>query len=197
MARLAFVTLAPLGCLVLLGLGPRAVAGDLFHKSCAPDCNAQVIQLPAQDVVVETTRPRVVVQETKPLKRARAVAIEPTPFVATFFMPVVPAPAPAERATPEATRLGLAHQMEVNLLHLETARRANEAELAATQKVFDRMSTYMKSSASPAGDANVSSQIQDLCTRMERLERLVLLHSEALKLAVPKPPDMSKVPEGK
>src|SRR5262249_5415678 len=64
MARMASVPLAPLACLVLSGLPPKVLAGDLFRK-CTPDCNAQVIQLPAQQVIVETARPKVVVQETR------------------------------------------------------------------------------------------------------------------------------------
>jgi hypothetical protein len=78
--------------LALLGLGTRAEAGELFRKfsgHCDSSCGSQTIQLPAQKVVVETARPRVVVEETRVRERLPRVArVEAPPTVASFFVPM-------------------------------------------------------------------------------------------------------------
>jgi hypothetical protein len=174
MPRLASVPLALLSGLLLWGLGARSSAGDLFGKGA--DCNSQVVQLPAQQIVVETARPRVVVHETKLAKGVR-VAPDVAPFVATFYTPVLPSTTPQDGGS-----LMLAHQMEMSLMQLERARAANEAELAAAQRVFDRIARSLPPPSNGGrGDAATAAQVQELNARLERLERLVLLHGEVLQ----------------
>jgi hypothetical protein len=115
----------PVG-LVLLGLVPAARAGDLFHR-CQPDCGAgcstEVIKIPGHQVVVETARPQVVVNETRTVSRphhrfvtavapppvqavAPMQAFAPAPVVATIFTPMhlpMPAMAPLQMAPPPMT----------------------------------------------------------------------------------------------
>jgi hypothetical protein len=147
-----------------------------------------VIQLPAQQVVVETAQPHVIVQETKLAKHAKAVRVDAAaPFVATFFTPVLPQPSTAPTSADSAS-LSLAHQMEASLLQLEKVRAANAAEIEATQRVFDRISRSLQTGAGPGATAATASQLQELNTRLDRLERLVLLHSDVLKQIAPPPP---------
>src|SRR5689334_13868031 len=85
---------------VALGLGARADAGDLFfhrsHGDCGAGCNTEVVKLPAQQITVETVRPRVVVNETRcedhvrlgrPLMMGFAPPVMAAPMVATIYAP--------------------------------------------------------------------------------------------------------------
>ncbi len=94
--------------LVLFGLALPARAGDLFHRPCGGGCSTEVIKVPGNEIVVETARPQVIVNETRVVRprhvRAHAVApVAPVaplmaapPMVATIFtpmaLPVAPAP---------------------------------------------------------------------------------------------------------
>src|SRR5207249_4948418 len=88
------------GMTLLLALALRSDAG-WFHRCHSGDCVQQdVVRLPAQEVRVETTRPRVIVHETAVTERVRhgraLVGVQPAvpflatpaPVVATFFTPV-------------------------------------------------------------------------------------------------------------
>jgi hypothetical protein len=65
---------------LLVGIGTRAEAWDLLHR-CPSNCPSQTVQIPAQNITVETVAPRVVVQQT------RALAVVPAPMVASFYVP--------------------------------------------------------------------------------------------------------------
>jgi hypothetical protein len=162
-----------------LTAGGTASAGDFLH-SLGCGTPAQVIQLPAQNIVVETSRPRVHLEDTTPTvgkhgKRARF----DTPFVATILAPVGPAPSGADRA-PDS--LSLAHQVEYNLMLLHRAQAAQEAERQATQRALDRVSTALRDTA-PAGggDPSLAAQIKNLNDRLDRLEKLVKIQGAVLK----------------
>src|SRR4051794_32682901 len=74
------------GLSLLFGLTARTEAGDFFHRlhgDCNASCASQTVQLPAQQIVVEAPRPRVVVQDS-----IRLSSVAQPPVVASFFVPM-------------------------------------------------------------------------------------------------------------
>ena len=93
--RLRFAS--ALGMLLAIGIAPGALANDgilaRLHRHGHGDCeaNASVVHLPAQQIRIETSRPRVIVNEFSGTPRGRGYfpghAFAPLaggPFVATF-----------------------------------------------------------------------------------------------------------------
>ncbi len=108
----------PLAGLLLLGLALPAQAG--FFSPCKPDCCApttEVVRVPGHEIVVETARPQVVVNESRvvhakphrvvtavpvqqamPMQAVPMQAMAPAPMVATIFTPMAAAPLAAPLA---------------------------------------------------------------------------------------------------
>jgi hypothetical protein len=169
----------------LSGVG-AASAGEFLHHPLLNCGNpAQVVQLPAQNIVVETTRPRIVLQDTAPVGKHGKVARVETPFVATILAPVAPMP-PADARAADPTNLALAHQVEYSLMLLHRAQAAQEAERQATQRALDRVSQALRDTGvSPGGDpSSLAAQVKNLNERMDRLEKLVKIQSEVLRQQV-------------
>jgi hypothetical protein len=195
------------GVALLVGLVPRAGAWDLFHRSHG-DCNAQTVQIPAQQVVVETSRPRVVVQDTRPLRVSAAPAM-----VASFFVPM-PMNLGAvglasssnfeERASIplDFSALDAAHELERSQARVTAHLAIQEAQRQHIAGVMERVRASAAAAIPPAAAARTSTsstccddlktQLDNLNNRVERLELLVLTHDKAMRDPNVKRPDPAK-----
>jgi len=200
------------GLSLLVGLGARAEAGELFRKcfgDCGSSCGSQVIQLPSQQVVVETSRPRVVVEETRVEKPLRVSRVAATPVVGSFFMPmplhlgVVGAPlahslvedsSASRTLNLDSASLRMAHELELNRLHLDKLQAAHELDLRHVRNVMERVSapretalTPLKTTGTDSCCEDVKAQLKNLVTRVEKLEQLVSYHDKAIRAGVQVP----------
>jgi hypothetical protein len=190
------------GVALLLALGWRADAG-WFRKCIHGDCAQQdVVRLPAQEIRVETTRPRVIVHETAVRERVhggRAVApvvpfMAAPPVVATFYTPVVPIPETRFQETRiQETRISegsaafrAAQDLELQAMEAAKLRAAQRAELFHTDRLYQRLASSLcgpgqEGGGSAADLANLKAAIDQLARRLENVERLVITHDNALK----------------
>jgi hypothetical protein len=198
------------GFALFLGLTGRAGAWDLFHRCFHGGCAAQTVQIPAQQVVVETARPRVIVQETRPLRVAPVAA---APVVASFYMPMplsygmVGAPGgPTFEERREASSINLdspsmraAYALEESRLHMEKLQALYDTEVRHMQAVMQRAVAPPSGALTgprPAPPENcceeLRAQLKSLNDRVTALEQQVIYHDRAIRqdptLKVPPPP---------
>jgi hypothetical protein len=190
----------PLGRLVLLtfaclfGLGGPVRAGDFFRRLCHKDCNTEVVNLPAQQVVVETSRPRVIMQETV---RTHQVGVAAAPFVATIYAPMAMPVASfgtvglanvgGPTTLDTSTALSSLHNLEQQAVGIAKLRAAHEMELQAAQRVYERigaLSQGLGTSTTKATD--IAAELQKLTQRVDNLEKLVTIHDQALRANLPR-----------
>src|SRR5437588_7524579 len=89
----------------VLGSGTTASAGGFFRDHCCESdcCTHETVKLPAQKVIVENPRPRVLIEEAAPVERvervvrrsltaAPAMTTMAVPMVATIFTPMAALP---------------------------------------------------------------------------------------------------------
>jgi hypothetical protein len=179
-----------LSSLLLVGWGSLAQAGEFFRRLKHKDCNTEVVNLPAQHVVVETTRPRVIVQDTVRTDRLIAGA---APYVATIYtaaaLPLVGMPMTTGasgldyRRTGASAALDSLHELEHQAVEIAKMQAAHQLELQASQRVYDRVAALSASfAATPkASDADIRTELQKLTQRVDNLEKLVTIHNEAMK----------------
>jgi hypothetical protein len=152
---------------MMLSCGPASYtrAGDFFRK-CAPDsdCNTEVVKIPGHQIVVETARPQVVVNEARVAKPRKVVTttvqapvmtaapMMAAPMVATIFTPMA---LPAVHAAPltaapcaEKSALDAVHAMEANHLEIRKLQAARDLELQHANMALKRMSDSIQSSLS-------------------------------------------------
>jgi hypothetical protein len=158
-----------------------------------------VIKLPASQIVVEQSRPQVVVNETrvvhaKPHRIAAAptfavapapLALAPAPMVATIFTPMaMPAPMPPLSMAPcppcpeqvkARTALDALHDLEYHSLEVRKIQAVNNIEMQHAQEALKRMSSQLQSSLSQGSlSAGNGDAVQtELRAQVARLTDLV------------------------
>ncbi len=189
--------------LVVVAFSLKAEAsGGLFsrhHGDC--DANHSVVRLPAQQIRVETARPRIVVQESHFASRGRfafgasGVPFVPTgPIVASFLVP----PTVNQEARSSASNvLRAAQDLEAQAFEVNRLRAAHQAEINALDQVHQRIAGSIQrlsapppaASAPPAAGAtsteisNLTAEIEKLSKRISDVERLLLIHDDLLEKA--------------
>jgi hypothetical protein len=194
---------------LLLGLVTRAEAWHILHRCRDSACASQTVQIPAQQVVVETARPRVVVRDTRPIY---GTALAAPPVVASFFVPMplqvgtlgVPAPSGAEEresVTLDFSGLQAAHDLERSHARVAALQAIHDAQAKQIQAALERVAASTRESAQPAAARpalstqccdELKTQLQNLSRRVEALEQQVNYHDRAIRkdptLKIPEPP---------
>lgn len=162
--------LAPVGLGLAMALAPAARAGDLF-------CGHKLLGHHKKTAVAATVGGPVYMPVSAP-------PAAPAP-VATVGLAVTAA-GPVCEHNPLAT----AHEAEVAMVRHERAKAALRAEVEASQRILQRMtSTDCNSCPKPSGDltdiqrtlTELSASIQKLDTRLTAVEKLLLTHDAVLK----------------
>ncbi|MFO0948964.1 MAG: hypothetical protein U1D30_24145 [Planctomycetota bacterium] len=166
-----------------LSIGSTSAGGKHFQSGCSDDkCATEVIQLPAQRIVVETTRPNVIVNESRGHHRhGRAVApvaVQPflaTPMIAGPIMATVLAPqavATQEVRSPAPNPLRAIHQLEEQTFEINRMRAIQEAEIRETSRALQRASESLNLGMKGlSGNGEPSSQAaNETVTRLGALE---------------------------
>lgn len=179
-----------LGAFLLLCDMRSDASGGLFsrhHGDC--DANASTVRLPAQHIRIETSRPRVVVQESSAFRSHHRAFVpmvglmQAQPIVASFLV------APQEsRGFSTSNALQAAHNLELQALEVARVRAAQEAEAAAMNLVHQRiMANFSKPgqvtspAASTAELTQIKTEIEKLAKRIDHIEQLLIIHDEELK----------------
>jgi hypothetical protein len=182
------------GLALLLGLAAPARAWDLFHR-CRGDCGSQTVNLPGQQIVVERTAPRVIVQDTRPLRVTNFAA---PPVVASFFVPMplslgtvgVQPPGGVEdreSVTLDFAGLQAAHDLERSQARALALQAIHEAQAKHVQAAMERVAAIARESASPKSTPSakccddLNQQLKNLVNRVEQLEQLVDKHDKAIR----------------
>jgi hypothetical protein len=195
-----------IGLALLTGPLAPATAGPFFRKPCS-DCATEVVKLPAQQIVVEATRPRVVVNETRvekvgvarvgavPLMTAPVVAA--APVVATIYTPaaVGVAPVGADVPVPErSAQLTHLHEAEHHALQAAKHRAALEVERQRLDATYKRLGAILGEAAEPCKPCDkktpsdiqaINEELRKLNEKLTNLERLVHTHDNAFRTILP------------
>lgn len=175
--------------------GPRLEADGLLkrHLHHGDADQSTTVRLPAQNIRIETTSPRVFVNQSAGHHRARGfvsagpafLPVSNAPFVATF-LPMTVNPGGAQNLA-SSNALDAVHALERQ--HLEVARQ--KAALAAEMNLLDRTAQRVHSNITASGSASFTGQstssddvrkaIEDLSKRISDVERLLIVHDNILK----------------
>ena len=177
----------------------QAEAGDWFRRGHG-DCNKEVVRLPAQEIRVETSRPRVIVSETRHehVRVGRALPSVPIapmgPVVATFFAPVSPVPVThfsgferAETYAPDRSAFRAMQDLELQAMEVARLQAAHRAEVEAMNRMQQRVASSMTASfagidhRAPPDQTALREEISKLAQRVTNLEKTVLTHDNLLK----------------
>jgi hypothetical protein len=144
--------------------------------------------------MVETTPPRVVVHESRPLRVMGA-----PPVVASFYVPMplqFGAFAPPNSKGPEEnvrldfSGLDAAFELERSQARLAAIKAVQEAQTRRLEAVMERVGAAARESAvfgapKPAPSdkccEDLSAQLKNLANRVDRLEQLVIFHDRSLR----------------
>jgi hypothetical protein len=179
----------------------RVEADDLFprlhhHRDCAAD--QTVVKLPAQEIRVETMRPRVVVNEVAPSHRMRGFfpqgqAVMPMvpmmhgPLVATVMPMTLHSGAMLGVSNPQcstgSSMLEHAQALERQAAALSQARAARQAEDDVAAQALLRIQGHLNKLAQPAPTVKTSDT--DIATRLDRIEKLLITHDNILQKVAP------------
>lgn len=185
--------------LLLAGAGfvvNAEASGGLFSRHHA-DCetNHSVVRLPAQQIRVETSRPRVVVQESSHLRGRFAVGAPMIPFVptgpivASFLVP----PIHQDVRSSASSVLRAAQDLEAQAFEVARLRAAHQAEINALDQVHQRISGSIQKLSTPmsvappsagASSAEINqliAEIEKLSKRISDIEKLLLIHDDQIK----------------
>jgi hypothetical protein len=170
------------------------ILSRLHHRA---DCDAHgsTVRLPAQEIRIETTRPRVIVHESSARTRGffpAAPAFVPYgqgPFVATF-LPMTghgasPFCAPTADRSSGVHALRALHEMEIQGAEVQRLRAAHQAEMDHLDKVHQRVRAGMAppsthSSATSAEIEQLKTAIENLTKKVSDIERLLIIHDNIL-----------------
>jgi hypothetical protein len=160
------------------------------HQHCdSGSCPATVVQLPAQQIRIETAAPRVVVGSSRHLRGFMPAGpmfmpVTSGPFVATIFG--VNGTGTTGTGSP---MLDSIHAMEAQ--HMQFAKQQaslqKEIELTnqAAQRVSERLAATLKSSPScptpTPTPADVDARLKGINDRLDAIERLLIIHDNILK----------------
>lgn len=172
---------------------PRGEAsGGLFsrhHGDC--DAHTNTVKLPAQNIRIETSRPRVIVQDVSGprLRHQTFVPVAPfvqaQPIVATFLAPQGFTAEP--RSVTGSSALSAAHALELQALEVAKARAAHLAEMTALERTHQRIMANLNASANATASpvtsdlGKLTAEIEKLSQRISDIERLLIIHDNILK----------------
>jgi hypothetical protein len=171
---------------------PGEILGRLFHWHADCPADQTVVRVPAQEIRVETTRPRVVVNEVAAGPRLRHGAVMAgypmplmyaQPYVATIYAPMALAlPAPPNNGG----ALRAVHDLEAQALEVAKQRAAYQAEMATLNQVHKRIMANLGASSLaadpvPADTNQLKTAIDNLTKRVSDVERLLIIHDNAIK----------------
>jgi hypothetical protein len=186
------------------GLTPAAQAGDWFFNKCHRGCADNTVTLPAQRVVVETTAPRVAIEET--VRPSRGVI---APFAGNFFVPmafpvqtfgVVAAGQSDGDTTQQDHMLKGIHAAEVAGSRHAKALAAARSDVEYAKRVLDRSvtpsdvnrsTTTTRDAASDQLDQSIKAlndKVDKLADRVNAVEKLILIHDNYLRDKIANPP---------
>jgi hypothetical protein len=193
-------TLAGLVLLALpvLLVGSRADADGILkrihhHAQDKSPAEQTVVRLPAQEIRVETTKPRVVVTQGSSvrLRGVPAQGFTATPFVATIVNPGALQFGGVSSFSfgGGSSSMDIAHAIERQAAEISAARahrqaiqNAEDAALQRLQGHISKLSTGAAESKTPASDvAQLKKAIEDMSNRLTAIEKLLIIHDDILK----------------
>ena len=160
------------------------------HGDC--DAKPSVVRLPAQEIRIETTKPRVIVNEFSAPPRGRAffpaahgfMPFASGPFVATFVPMTTTGGTPFGSPTSHSALRSL-HEMEIHAGEVAKMRAAHKAEMEhldrVHQRVFSGMASSFQASGSASDLAQLKKSVDDLANRVNNIEKLLIIHDNLLK----------------
>jgi hypothetical protein len=167
------------------------------------DCPSQdtTVRLPAQEIRIETSRPRVVVNEVQTIGRARhgfayaagfpmgyGPAFMPMPagqpFVASFYVPANTTP--DSRGSAASGTVRALQDLEAQAFEVARQKAILKAETDHVNMMHKRISASLAASLQgadngPTDTTSLQKSIDDLSKRISDVERLLLIHDNALK----------------
>jgi hypothetical protein len=177
---------------------PRVAAG--WPLCGSKDCASQdtTVRLPAQEIRIETTRPRVIVNEGPALGRSRSFAVgvpmgygapfmpmmSGQPFVASIYVPATSGFGSGPTAS--SSTLRALHELENQTLEVARQKAILKAETDHINMVHKRITsalsaTLQSSDGGTADTTQLQKSIDDLSKRISDVERLLLIHDNAIK----------------
>lgn len=165
------------------------------HHSHASDENTSVVRLPAQNIRIETTKPRVVVNEISAPHRGRGFfspnAVVAAPIVGTFLAPGTLTFGAGNFAFGQpsggSSSLDLTHALERQLLEISKAKASRLAEMNLEDQALQRLQGQVsKLTVGPAevktsDAAQLKKAVEDLSQRISAIEKLLIIHDNILK----------------
>lgn len=191
-----------LGFGLLSSLTPSARGGNLF--GCSSGGCETTVNIPPQRVVLETSAPRVSVQDT--CRPARGPL---PPVVGMVYMPMafpvggfgIGLPGGPDVTREEDTSLRTAFEAQAHMLRYDKARASLDAEIAHKRSILSRMSVPM-ATAETSGSSDLNSKISALTEKIDKLnerltnlEKLVIIHDNYLKEKIQKDKPQQNAPE--
>lgn len=185
----------------MLYSGPRAEAGDglfsgLHHGSC--DDQKTTVRLPAQQIQIVTTRPQVVVNSAVAGPRYRTYLPAAQGFMPMFNMPMVATVlplggVPAGNASISAGNgaLDAIHALDRQHMEFAAQKAVFDAQRDIVNKAYQRFHASLTApAATPAATpapttgvdpAQLQKALDNLASRIDRIETLLLLHDKMLQ----------------
>lgn len=177
--------------------GPIANLLHLHHGDC--DAKQSVVRLPAQEIRIETTQPRVIVNQGTGYSRMRGGYLAQNNAA---FMPMVQGPFVATvlpmtsmtcgNSGSGSAALDAIQAMQIHHLNFAKQQAALQKEVEITNQLAreaaDRLAATLKASSPPSADsASVANQLQCITNRLDSIEKLLKYHDNAIqKLPLPK-----------
>lgn len=177
-------------------LGTRADADGLLkrhhHQQDNGAADQTVVRLPAQEIRVETTRPRVTVHQSVAPARFRGYYPAGQPFMAAPFVATIVAPGALQfggATTAGSSTMDLAHALERQAADIAAARAHRQAIQAAEEAALQRAQAQIAKLSAGAADvkttttdsAQLKKAIEDLSGRLSAIEKLLIIHDDMLK----------------
>ena len=156
------------------------------HQGNCPAEQNSVIRLPAQTIRIETTKPRVVVNEISSPSRLRGYFPGHTamPFTSGPFVATILSPGALQSGTGTgSSALDAVHALERQALEFSRHKAAMQAEMSHVDKAQQRIVGNLTSGAQPvvSDAAQLKTAIENLSKRVSDIERLLIIHDNLLK----------------
>ena len=182
----------PILCLQFRAESSDGILNRLHHHNDCGDAKQTVVQLPAQEIRVETTAPRVTVGHS------RVRGFIPT---APAFMPIVGGPFVATVLPMNGLSVGgggtgsamldSIHAMEAQHLQFAKHQAGLQKEIEITNqaalRVSEKLAATLKTSVAGSIDTTqLDAQLKTISGRLDAIERLLVIHDNILKDIAPK-----------
>ncbi len=189
--------------LPVLVLGTRLEADGILKRHHHADSSAaeqSVVRLPAQEIRIETTKPRVIVNQGSSA-RLRGFLPPGQAFVAAPMVGTIVAPGALHFGGTSAFTFGstssasnstmdLAHAIERHAAEISASRAHRLAIQSAEDAALQRLSGHIsRLTTGPAADTKASTSdtaqlkkaVEDLSNRISAIEKLLIIHDDILK----------------